>query len=214
MPRNAPKCAFAVVADNRSFYFTPSPRSFLPRRPWRVRRGWWVEHFGRYRPKCFSYPGELGEFGTGVDFGNRSQYRLRFRRPTYVRTIARLRLPRHDLAPTFRQRDAVDVRQAAPATLIVATNTPAPASLAVFGKGRGDDPPVLVLRFSFACHIISIMAADNTKLIFGPYRPPRCRIGGKLRCVVRGDVVVRGISDSPIQWPFTYRNSVDRRPSL
>ncbi len=63
------------------------------------------------------------------------------------------------------------------------------------------------------CRAYSIRMPD-TKLLFGPYRPPRCRVGGNLRCVVRGPAVVRGMSDTPIQWPFTHRNSVDRRPSL
>ena len=58
------------------------------------------------------------------------------------------------------------------------------------------------------------MPANNTKLIFGPYRPPRCRIGGHLRCAIRGVVIVRGMSDTPIQWPITHRHAIDKRPSL
>jgi hypothetical protein len=42
---------------------------------------------------------------------------------------------------------------------------------------------------------------ERYKLLFGPYRSPRCRVGKRLRCVVRGDLVVRGISDAPILWP-------------
>ena len=57
-------------------------------------------------------------------------------------------------------------------------------------------------------------AANNTKLIFGPYGTPRCRIGGQLRCAIRGAVIVRGMSDTPIQWPYSHRHASDSRPSL
>src|SRR5689334_7118460 len=42
---------------------------------------------------------------------------------------------------------------------------------------------------------------DRYKLLFGPYRPPRCRVGGWLKCAVRGKVRVVGISDAPVMWP-------------
>ena len=42
---------------------------------------------------------------------------------------------------------------------------------------------------------------ERVKLLAGPYRPPRYKIGGKLRCAMRGQVVVRGIHEAPIQWP-------------
>lgn len=45
--------------------------------------------------------------------------------------------------------------------------------------------------------------AGRFKLLYGPYRMPRCRLGGTLRCAVRGDVLVKGISDAPIPWPMT-----------
>ena len=54
----------------------------------------------------------------------------------------------------------------------------------------------------------------RVKLIGGPYQTPRCRIGGKLRCEVRGKVTVRGISDVLIPWPFTWIREDDRRPAL
>ena len=45
--------------------------------------------------------------------------------------------------------------------------------------------------------------ADRYKLYFGPYRPPKCRVGDKLPCEYRGrEVVVRGMTDAPIQWPY------------
>jgi hypothetical protein len=45
--------------------------------------------------------------------------------------------------------------------------------------------------------------AERHKLLFGPYRPPRCRAGDVLRCEVRGEVVVAGFSPGPIRWPWT-----------
>lgn len=45
--------------------------------------------------------------------------------------------------------------------------------------------------------------ADRFKLYFGPYVPPRCRVGDKLACEYRGrEVVVGGMTDAPIQWPY------------
>src|SRR5262249_55624629 len=41
------------------------------------------------------------------------------------------------------------------------------------------------------------------KLHFGPYRMPRCRVGGRPTCAARGAVVVRAISDGRIPWPLT-----------
>src|SRR5260370_31249445 len=46
---------------------------------------------------------------------------------------------------------------------------------------------------------------ERYKMLFGPYRSPRCRIGRRLRCVGRSDLVVRGISDAPIPWPQAKR---------
>jgi hypothetical protein len=45
--------------------------------------------------------------------------------------------------------------------------------------------------------------ADRFRLRFGPYMLPRCRIGGWLRCAIRGNVKVTGISDAAIPWPQT-----------
>ena len=45
--------------------------------------------------------------------------------------------------------------------------------------------------------------ADRFKLLHGPYHSPRCRIGGKLFCQVRGWVTVRAMSDGRIVWPMT-----------
>src|SRR5436853_3546745 len=44
---------------------------------------------------------------------------------------------------------------------------------------------------------------DRLKLLYGPYRPPRCRLGKKLFCEIRGWVEVRRISDARIPWPQT-----------
>jgi hypothetical protein len=44
---------------------------------------------------------------------------------------------------------------------------------------------------------------DRYKLLYGPYRSPRCRLGKQLRCRIRGWVPVRRISDARIPWPQT-----------
>jgi hypothetical protein len=44
--------------------------------------------------------------------------------------------------------------------------------------------------------------ADRVKLLFGPYRAPRCRVGQRVRCEVRGEVTIVGLSDAPIPWPL------------
>jgi hypothetical protein len=44
---------------------------------------------------------------------------------------------------------------------------------------------------------------DRLKLLFGPYKPPRCRRGDVVFCDVRGEVVVRGMSSGRIAWPVT-----------
>jgi hypothetical protein len=43
--------------------------------------------------------------------------------------------------------------------------------------------------------------ADRFKLLFGPYQAPRCRVGQRVRCQVRGEVRIVGLSDAPIPWP-------------
>ena len=45
--------------------------------------------------------------------------------------------------------------------------------------------------------------SPDVELIGGPYRTPRCRVGGVLFCRQRGDVRVAGISDAPIPWPYS-----------
>jgi hypothetical protein len=42
---------------------------------------------------------------------------------------------------------------------------------------------------------------DRFKLLFGPYQAPRCRVGRVVRCRVRGEVRIVGLSDAPIPWP-------------
>ncbi len=43
--------------------------------------------------------------------------------------------------------------------------------------------------------------ADRFKFLFGPYQATRCRVGQVVRCEVRGEVRILGLSDSPIPWP-------------
>jgi hypothetical protein len=45
--------------------------------------------------------------------------------------------------------------------------------------------------------------ADRYRLLHGPYQAPRCRLGGKLFCKIRGWVKVRQISAGRIPWPMT-----------
>ncbi len=45
--------------------------------------------------------------------------------------------------------------------------------------------------------------AERFKLLHGPYRSPRCRLGGWLVCAIRGRVPVRSISAGRIPWPQT-----------
>jgi hypothetical protein len=43
--------------------------------------------------------------------------------------------------------------------------------------------------------------AQRFQLLFGPYQMPRCKIGSRHKCKLRGKVRVEGISDAPIRWP-------------
>ncbi len=53
---------------------------------------------------------------------------------------------------------------------------------------------------------------ERYKLLYGPYVPPKCRVGDKLPCEHRGrEVTVRFITDAPIQWPATRGGT---RPAL
>src|SRR5262249_31367205 len=43
---------------------------------------------------------------------------------------------------------------------------------------------------------------DRVKLLFGPYRPPRLRVGDRATCLLRDcEVVITSITDAPIPWP-------------
>jgi hypothetical protein len=44
--------------------------------------------------------------------------------------------------------------------------------------------------------------ADRIRLLHGPYRAPRLRVGDRATCLYRDcDVVVTGWTDAPISWP-------------
>jgi hypothetical protein len=46
--------------------------------------------------------------------------------------------------------------------------------------------------------------SERYRLLHGPYAAPKCRVGGLLYCVRRErDLKVSGLTDAPIQWPFT-----------
>ncbi len=41
-------------------------------------------------------------------------------------------------------------------------------------------------------------------LEYGPYKPPRIRVGKGICCRRHGDVIVAGITDAPIAWPVCH----------
>lgn len=46
------------------------------------------------------------------------------------------------------------------------------------------------------------VADDRTRLLHGPYRAPRLRVGDRAACLLRDcTVVVTGWSSAPISWP-------------
>src|ERR1017187_8264482 len=60
----------------------------------------------------------------------------------------------------------------------------------------------------------SMNDAERYMLLYGPYTPPRCRLGDKLLCEYRGrEVTVGGISEANIQWPCAKRKG-PRSPIL
>jgi hypothetical protein len=58
-------------------------------------------------------------------------------------------------------------------------------------------------------------ASDRTKLLFGPYRPPRLRKGDRAACLYRGcDVTITGWTDARVSWPCGLPVGTKGRPSL
>ena len=49
--------------------------------------------------------------------------------------------------------------------------------------------------------------AERFRLLAGPYRMPKCKIGGWLTCRIRGRVRVVAISDGLIQWPMAQQKN-------
>jgi hypothetical protein len=50
---------------------------------------------------------------------------------------------------------------------------------------------------------VAVVDEDTrVRLLFGPYRTPRFRVGWVVRCRVRGDVTICGLSEAPIPWPL------------
>ena len=43
-------------------------------------------------------------------------------------------------------------------------------------------------------------------LVGGPYRMPPCEVGSSLVCLIRGRRTVAGITDAPIQWPWSWQD--------
>jgi hypothetical protein len=46
--------------------------------------------------------------------------------------------------------------------------------------------------------------AERFRLL-GEYRTPRFRIGQRVRCAVRGEMVITSMTDTPIPWPVGKR---------
>ena len=55
---------------------------------------------------------------------------------------------------------------------------------------------------------------DRVELLYGPYQAPRCKVGRLLRCRMRGQVRVGGITDAPIPWPRVRQLGGNGYPSL
>jgi hypothetical protein len=47
----------------------------------------------------------------------------------------------------------------------------------------------------------AVEGAERFRLL-GTYQTPRCRVGQRVRCAVRGQVVIVALSDAPIPWPL------------
>jgi hypothetical protein len=62
---------------------------------------------------------------------------------------------------------------------------------------------------------VAVKATDRTKLLFGPYRPPRLRRGDRATCLFKDcDVVVTGWTDARISWPRCLPLGTKGHPSL
>ena len=55
-------------------------------------------------------------------------------------------------------------------------------------------------------HPFALHDTTRYKLHFGPYRTPRFRLGALVRCQVRGEVKIVGLSDGRIPWPIGKAN--------
>jgi hypothetical protein len=56
--------------------------------------------------------------------------------------------------------------------------------------------------------------ADRLRLQHSPYRPPRCRVGGRLTCAVRGRLWVVGLSNAPVFWQQAGADALPTRPAV
>jgi hypothetical protein len=45
-------------------------------------------------------------------------------------------------------------------------------------------------------------ARPDVALLGGPYRAPRCKPGRPLDCRIRGELLVSGLTDAPVPWPY------------
>jgi hypothetical protein len=52
------------------------------------------------------------------------------------------------------------------------------------------------------------------RLLFGPYHPPRVRVGGRWFCEVYGSVIVSGFSNTDFPWPKAKQDGNGRPPLI
>jgi hypothetical protein len=50
--------------------------------------------------------------------------------------------------------------------------------------------------------------------MLGKYRTPRFRVGQRVPCQVRGEMVIRSMTDAPIPWPLGSPKGCGDRPLL
>ena len=88
-----------------------------------------------------------------------------------------------------------------------ATSAPPPPQSTLHGTTQLSPTPLAgILPESWSpisqSGIKSMIDSERFKLRYGPYLPPKCRIGDKLLCEYRDrEVTVRGVTGGRIQWP-------------
>jgi hypothetical protein len=71
-------------------------------------------------------------------------------------------------------------------------------------QARCDRQPTLVTVSALQTLNHTTAMKESERLLFGPYKTPKCKIGDRLHCDVKGWVHVTGFSKGPIRWPLTF----------